>query len=350
MKNQTCILKISVLLLTTLFFYSCDPEYTNQKNYSSGIFITNEGSFGSSNGSISFISRTDFSLENNIYANSNNGAVLGDVVQSKNVYNNKVYIVVNNSNKVQVVNLNDYSISGSIENRSLPRFIEFYQDKAYLTEWVSFSGNGRVSVINLTDLSIEQEISVGVAPEKMLIDNGKLYVVNSNDNTMTVIDVNTNTIIQNITVGDWPNSIVKDVNGYIWVLCGGMPDWTGTPTVGKLIKFNPLNQQIESTIDFTNTSSNPNLLSIDGSKSVLYYSWGQAIYKMEIEETQLPVNPLIQTNAYGLGIDPQSGNVFVADAGNFVANGMVRWYNGSTGIIIDSASVGIAPNGFYFSE
>ena len=350
MKTQRFIFKLSALLLTVIIFHSCDPEYTNQKNYSSGIFITNEGSFGSSNGSVSFISRTDFSLENNIYANANNGAVLGDVVQSKNVYNNKAYIVVNNSNKVQVVNLNDYTITGTIENRSLPRYIEFYQNKAYLTEWVSFSGNGRVSVINLSDLSVVQEISVGAAPEKMLIDNGKLYVVNSNDNTISVIDVNTNTIIQNINIGDWPNSIVKDVNGFIWVLCGGMPEWTGTPSVGKLIKLNPLTQQIESSFDFPNTSSNPNLISIDGSKSLLYYSWGQAIYKMNVSDLQLPANPFIQANAYGLGVDPQSGNVFVADAGNFVQNGIVRWYNGTTGIIIDSVSVGIAPNCFYFSE
>jgi len=40
----------------------------------------------------------------------------------------------------------------------------------------------------------------------------------------------------------------------------------------------------------------------------------------------------------------------VADAGSFTSNGVVRWYSSSTGSLIDTAVVGIGPNGFYFWE
>jgi DNA-binding beta-propeller fold protein YncE len=62
----------------------------------------------------------------------------------------------------------------------------------------------------------------------------------------------------------------------------------------------------------------------------------------------LKSTPLINRSFYGLGIDPKEGIIYGADAGGFTSNGKVVRFNPSTGLAIDSITVGIGPNSFIF--
>ncbi|MEZ5071810.1 MAG: hypothetical protein R2751_12845 [Bacteroidales bacterium] len=70
------------------------------------------------------------------------------------------------------------------------------------------------------------------------------------------------------------------------------------------------------------------------------------------EPEQFVANPYVDTwvgGFYGLGIDPLSSDVYVADALDFVQRGLVLRYS-SSGTILDSLRVGVVPSGFSFLQ
>ena len=95
---------IQLFLLSIIIILSgCskdNPDPTINGNYENGYFITNEGNFGSANGSISYVDEYG-SATNDVFL-SNNSFPLGDVVQSMSIINKNAYIVVNNSSKIEV--------------------------------------------------------------------------------------------------------------------------------------------------------------------------------------------------------------------------------------------------------
>ena len=110
------------ILLTVTLIYSCSsgPDRpVNNPLFDDGYFVTNEGNFGSGNGSVSFISNNG-SVQNDVFYNTNM-FYLGDVVQSMTIANDKGYIVVNNSGKVEVVDSADLSLKYSITDLTSPR-------------------------------------------------------------------------------------------------------------------------------------------------------------------------------------------------------------------------------------
>ena len=144
------ILKISLTVLLISTFSSCVKDSLNDVdlpgNYANGYFVTNEGNFGTGNGSISFVDDNG-NVENDVFF-SNNSFQLGDVVQSMNIIGDKSYVVVNNSSKVVVSNVDSMKYVSTIDLSS-PRYIaKVSDDKAYITDW----GINGVQVI---DLNIE---------------------------------------------------------------------------------------------------------------------------------------------------------------------------------------------------
>ena len=76
-----------------------------------------------------------------------NDRPLGDVAEAMKVYNMKGYIVVNNSNTVEVVSLPDFKSVKSITGFNSPRNIEFIDsNKAYVTNLLK-----DISVVDLNN-------------------------------------------------------------------------------------------------------------------------------------------------------------------------------------------------------
>lgn len=354
MKNKTLVrfLTFGVLALAATTLQSCkddEPDNTpTAKNYANGVFITNEGPFQSGSGSVAFWSRDNQTRETDIY-NTVNGVQLGNIVQSISVSFGKAYVVVNNANKVAVVDAKTFENKGSIDGLALPRFfVGVTETKGYISEWVSFGGQGRVSVVDLTTNTVTGTITVGVLPEKMVYLGGKLFVANSNDSTISVINTQTDQLESTITVGDWPSGIEADQNGNLWVLCGGVPSWTGSAaTSPELIKFNPASPTFQTTFDFGTPDNNPSRLTINGTRDKLYYLYSGGVFEFSINAGNLSASPVINRYFYGVGVDPVDGSIYGADAGNFTSVGKVVKYNSSFSAV-DSFSTDIAPSDFWF--
>lgn len=69
------------------------------------VFVVNEGNYLQGNAAITRFNKDTRAVDRDLFKAANNNAPLGDVAQSMTIKDTKGYIVVNNSNKVVVVNV-----------------------------------------------------------------------------------------------------------------------------------------------------------------------------------------------------------------------------------------------------
>ena len=232
------IKKTLIISLALFIWTACENNNTTSSDFepnSSWIFVANEGNMGESNGTISMID--DFG---NVYETE----PIGDVVQSLEVYGNKLIVLLNNSHKIIIYNITEDGLSmPGIEipiDNSSPRDLTVLDvegienDKVYFTNWgtpgiVSPS----IKVFNLFNYTIETSIPVSGLPEDIIIDGDYLWVTIpmnpdwSNASSVLKIDINSSTIIETIEVGAGPQEIVKH-NGDIYISrkYSSTDDWT----------------------------------------------------------------------------------------------------------------------------
>ena len=349
-KNNFLIILLSVLVLASCQNDSIRPNVPIGL-YENGYFVTNEGNFGTGNGSLSFIDDRG-SVSNNIFAQTNSFS-LGDVVQSMEIINEKAYIVVNNSSKVEVANIDSMDYITTIVGLSSPRYIlQVSDNKAYVSDW----GIGGLQVIDLNTNSIISTISTGQGPEKMLIKDNKVFVCNVGgfglDNTVSVIDTENDVLITNINVGDKPNSIVEDANGNIWVLAGGNTEYDANwnvvaETPGELTTINSETNNVDGSVVFE-VGDHPKDLIIDDNGTTLYFSngsWSKSVYSFNIYNNMLSENPIINKSFYSLGYN--DNHIYGTDVKDYVQNGWTYKFN-TNGQVVDSNEVGIIPGGLCF--
>ncbi|GAB2950168.1 hypothetical protein GCM10027048_14200 [Hymenobacter coalescens] len=316
------------------------------------VYVVNEGQFNTPNGSVSLFIKSTKASEKDPFQRVN-GRTLGDVVQSMTVVGNRGYAVVNNSNKVEVIHLPGFHSVATIGGRALPRYlVAASADKAYLTEWVAFGQNGRVAVLNLRTNTVTATIPVGKLPERPLLAGGKLYVPNSDENTVTVINTSTDQVETTLTVSDGPNSLVADAAGNVWVLCGGITRYAPTPpypvlssTPAKLVRLNPA-APTTGRLELAFSSGGATGLQPTPNRQQLYYRYGGAVYRLDATATALPSTPLIRRRLNGLGVDPTDGTLYGA-IGSFSTDGRTVRFT-TSGAAIDSFNVGIGPSSFAF--
>ena len=201
-------MKKILLVLLLFLLITCDNSVSsNDAENTSWVFIANEGGFGSSNGTVSMIDEFDNIIETEI---------LGDVVQSVKVYNNKLIVLVNNSQKITFFDITSDGLSNQndIQIENSPREIEIINDKAYISTWnpeysIYSTTPGFVLVLNLESLEIEDNIEVGIMPEGLLYTQNYLWVANSGASSLSKISIETNSVLETVEVGNGPQNLVE---------------------------------------------------------------------------------------------------------------------------------------------
>ena len=203
--------KLLILITAISISYSCSDEtlVNHENSTESFVFVACEGNFGASNGSIHYFNQSGdiFSIDN-----------IGDVVQSLEVYNDKLFVIVNNSHKIIVYDITENGLSlPGIEvstNGSSPREMVVVEDNLYFTNW----NTNDIKKLNLFNYVISDFSSLDGKPESIIHDNGKLFVAiqmnndYSDSNKVNQISIETGTIEKEWTVGFGPTSIIKDDN------------------------------------------------------------------------------------------------------------------------------------------
>ncbi|HEY0299305.1 MAG TPA: DUF5074 domain-containing protein [Arachidicoccus sp.] len=234
---------IILIVAALLFMASCrrdvgivSPTSTQvvspgQGYNASDFYLLNEGNMGSNQASLDYYDNNAGTYTGNIYPTRNPSVTLGlgDVGNDIEIYGNKLYVVVNNSNKVEVLDKYSAKKLGQIDIRNC-RNAAFYGGKIYITSYDGFVGvtDTAFNFNESGEVQLQQQIVVGRQPEHLTVVANKLYVANSGgysaplyDSTVSVIDLTTNKEIKKIKVGINLNDIQPDNSGNLWVSSRG---------------------------------------------------------------------------------------------------------------------------------
>jgi YVTN family beta-propeller protein len=295
------------------------------------------------NGSLSFYSYGKGQLFNDIFYQANN-RILGDVPYSMAISGDYGYIVVNNSGNIEVINKNTIKVLKTISGLVSPRNILLINNlKAYVSSLYSNS----LSIIDLQTNTVTGSINLRRTSEAMVLAGNKAYVSSwSFGKDIMVINTNTDKVIDSIRVVTEPESMVIDKDNKLWILCSG--GYTGQ-ILAELIVVNTTTNAIEKHFVFSSKSSYPSGLQINGTKDSLYYI-DNGLWKMSILSSALPGVPFKTAgnrSIYKLGVDQRNQRVFFTNAMDYQQKGFVLQLN-SGGKLIDSCSSDIIPGSFCF--
>lgn len=181
------LLGLAVLLMGTAVMTSCDPaeDYpeTYLQVYSTGAYVVNSGNMYSNiESSLTAIDYASSTVTQNVFKAAN-GRTLGNTANDGIVYGNKIYLAVDQSNTIEVIDKKTKQSIKQIETTELlgkaegadPRHIIADGGKVYFTTY-----GGYVAAVDTTDFALQKKWKVGNYPEGLVIGNGNLYVANSN--------------------------------------------------------------------------------------------------------------------------------------------------------------------------
>lgn len=223
---------ITLSLITCLF--GCENDNMKDDITKSNLYILCEGNFGSSNATLWSVDldETDPAVNANIYETLT-GNNLGDIGQLLTINGDELYVIMNNSHTVEVLDISEgVTFISTIEVPSAsPRKLEIVGDTGYLSCW----GINGVLTIDLNLFSIQDTILLEGMPEDIVHHNGFLYVsmtMNtdwSNDNEIKVIDINSGipALVDSFEVVYGPGQLIQNNNqlfaASIYYGCGGYP-------------------------------------------------------------------------------------------------------------------------------
>jgi len=168
-------------------------------------------------------------VENEIFFRAN-GFKLGDVAQSMVIRDGIGWIVVNNSGVIYAIDIDTFKEVGRIEGFTSPRYIHFLSDeKAYVTQiW-----DPRIYIVNPRTYEItgyiQTDMDFETGSTEQMVQYDKYVFTNcwSYQNRILVIDTETDTVCDEITVGIQPTSLVMDKYNKIWTVTDG--GYEGSP-------------------------------------------------------------------------------------------------------------------------
>lgn len=346
--------------IMALLFPGCEKnqDSRDQIDYSQGIFIINEGSFQSNNGSVSYYDAAFGAITNGIFEAAN-GRPLGDVVQSLAIVSDTVgIIVVNGSAKLEVVSLETFRTIAEPIPVAYPRqFTQVTPDAGYLT-----GGNlqGYIYILDLGTFEFTDSIKAGYGPDALTMLDNMVYVANSGgwgiDSTIYKINTSGHKVIDTFQVGKAPADLAFDTDDMLWIYCRGQAVYNWDPPYNLISETDALLQKVDiangnilwqGTVgkagDYTGT---PPRIATSPNGAFIYYLRPDGVYKISSVSPGIPVTPLITGNYYGMDVNPADGNIFVFES-VFTGNGTMKIFTGD-GIPVAEGMVGIAPNGAVF--
>ena len=181
------LLGLAVLLMGTAVMTSCsddnDGPETYLQVYSTGAYVVNSGNmYNKIESSLTAIDYATSTATQGVFKTAN-GRSLGNTANDGIVYGNKIYLAVDQSNTIEVIDKKTKKSIKQIKTTDLlgnaegaePRHIIADGGKVYFTTY-----GGYVAAVDTTSFALQKKWQVGSYPEGLVIGNGNLYVANSN--------------------------------------------------------------------------------------------------------------------------------------------------------------------------
>ncbi|MBB1148584.1 MULTISPECIES: YncE family protein [unclassified Myroides] len=311
-----------------------------------GFYLLNEGNMGMNRATIDWFDYEQGVYTRDIFSERNPTLPreLGDVGNDLKIYGKKAYATINASNFVEVF---DVATAKHIKQIHVPncRYLTFDQGKVYVS---SFSGKievdpnaeiGFVAEIDTVSLTITRKVNVGYQPEEMAVYRNKLYVANSGgyrepnyDTTVSVVDLTTFTEIKKIEVAPNLHRMQVDKNGDVYVSARG-----------NYNDISPSLYVIDSAVDQVKQKLDIPVANMTIDDAILYYytanyqtgggkttSYGMLdIHTKQLIRTSISTDGTDQQlfMPYGIAVNPESKDIFITDAQDYIGNGYVYCYS-----------------------
>ncbi|MEZ4939115.1 MAG: hypothetical protein R2799_16115, partial [Crocinitomicaceae bacterium] len=166
--------KITLLLVLLSSCHKPDDNGNSPVLINKGVLIMSEGLFQQNNASLTYYDDLNNHLHQSFYLN-NNDEMLGDVANDILHYGGKIYIVLNNSHIVTVLDAHSGLVLKKIPMTDNgtgrgPRNIVANENKIYVASF-----DGSVVKLDTSTLYPEATLTLGRNPDGMVVQNGKLY-------------------------------------------------------------------------------------------------------------------------------------------------------------------------------
>lgn len=316
-----------------------------------GFYLVNEGNMGSNKCTLDYFDYVTGLYARNIYAEKNPTVVkeLGDVGNDIGIYGSKLYVVVNCSHKVEVLDARSGVRIGQVDIPNC-RYARFYRGKAYVSSYVgpvlidADAPKGAVYQVDTLSLKVTAKVSVGYQPEEMEIVDDYMYVANSGgyrvpnyDNTVSVIQMIDFKQVEQIPVGINLHRLKKDKYNKLWVTSRG--DYQTRPSRLYVLDKKPGYNRMVVTDTIPVACSN---MAFHGD-SLYYYAteWNNFTASNTISYGIIDIRTkkIVSRNfitdgtekditiPYGIAIHPETGDIFVTDAKNYVSSGTLYCFS-----------------------
>jgi hypothetical protein len=310
-------------------------------NDSSSILIVNEGNFMFGNASLTLYESATGNITEDIFKQVNQQA-LGDVAQSLCLFDNKLFVVVNNSSKVEVLNPHTYTRIGTINNLFSPRYFQgIHSGKAYVTDLYQ----QKITVVNPADYSISGFIDLPGWTERMLLFQNKVFVNNINSDKVYVVDVQSDSVTDSIFCGRGNNSMVLDRNKHLWVLSSGNSSQKPAITI-----IDPLLNQTLYRFELDLPSASQ--LQYNPFTNECYFL-AKDVYKAVKQGEQFSVSKFISAdskNLYSIRYITERNLLLMNDAKDYISKGTCHLYRCETlaPVALGQFQTGIIPGDILF--
>lgn len=366
--------KIAMFLVAVSFLTACqkddvlppptDTEVSNPElTEVSGFYLLNEGSMGSNNATLDYYDYSKGVYTTNLYPTANPDVPmdLGDLGVDMAIYGNRLYTVINGSNKVEVMDAATARRIGQVEIPNC-RYIKFHEGYAYVTSYAGpveyGSGNnqvGYVAKVDTASLAVVDRCLVGYQPDGLEIVGGKIYVANSGgymypltENTLSVIDIASFTEEERIPVAINMQYVIADDNNCLWISSRG--DYYETPS--RLYCYDIAQHAIVAQLEVPVSDiciDDNNLYIISSSWNNLTYSYDIAYAKVNVDSRTKVADNFIDDGSdadiimpYGIAVNPVTKDILITDVHNYVTPGTVYCFD-ATGKKKWSARTGVIP-------
>ena len=346
-----------------LFLVSCDDmvdklkPVSNNGNYEpTQLYILSEGLFNWNNSTLASYDLTTNALVSDYFLTANKRG-LGDTANDMGLYGSKLYVVVNQSSQLEIIDpitgksLKQIPLFKENGDGRQPRFIEFYKGKAYICSF-----DGTVAKIDTASLKIEAFVQCGKNPDGICVANNKIYVSNSGglnfpnyDNTVSVIDLNTFTEIKKITVGVNPGVLHADSEGDVYVVSRG--NYGANP-----YKFQRINAVTDTLTDTPDDIQALNFAIHNDTAYIYNYNFTTQSSDIKVfdckKETIISENFItdgtVLNTPFGIDINPVNGDVYLTDAKSYTVFGDVFCFNKKGKLKFRIKEVGLNPKKVVF--
>lgn len=338
------------ILLLLLFLFGCKKEekkepVSHDSIANSEVIILNEGNFQWGQGTVSLYIPQSGEVKNDVFQSNNNNRPLGDVAQSMTMIGDTGYIVVNNSNKIEVIDLKSFQSIGEISSLNSPRnLLPISPTKAYVSDLYE----DEIYIVNPQDFSIQGRIQSFGWTEEMVMVDGKVFVCHVDSSQLLVIDAATDQIIDKLPTAYSPQYIELDKNGNVWVSCSGNQD----AKKPALQQFNASSLQLMKSLSAESTNQFFGEIAFNATKEELFFINKDGVGKVNILDTTLADTDFISANnriLYAMNVDPKTNEIYLSDAIDYQQKGVIYRYSES-GSLMSHFRVGIIPGAIYFKD